>query len=438
MSSRRPKVGRRITTTAESSEDESSSPTVIKALPKSRSKSKSHVSKITFPSVLPGDTSAADDENSEPVFVPRKSALSRKAIERNAAKRAMPIVARGVEQLDLGGRTPGGGGVRYDKEYLEELKRGQQNNDDGRKEDVGPTVEEAMADGAVVVVDEDVEMMPAPPPPMDEGEKEESEDADMELDLARPKDEILVPDEGIVRVMKQRRKERAERALREGKADDFISLDAMDSDQERGDDGVSRQQLLLRPKKKKESRLARDDMAEDEDLADYIEADDKIMYSGSKRERREADRRRKQTIKEALENAAEDDSDVSGDSLRDDFERSQVRAGAFGSAEHAQRGFEAEMEQLAKNPPVVMALPDIGDVVKRLEGALKALEIRKVQTMRQVEMLQAEKGEIAEREKMIQGKLDEFGKMVGKEAGEEKEREVKQDRGLESFGSTPI
>ncbi|TGZ84806.1 hypothetical protein EX30DRAFT_337275 [Ascodesmis nigricans] len=419
MNSRRPKA-RRIPTTASSSEDESPSgktvPVVKKAPRKPRPAVASSSSRLSFA----GDSSAADDENSEPVFVPKKSALSRKAIERNAARKAG--LTRGVEQLQL---TPGAQRISYSKEYLEELKRGQSTD--------GPTPEEAAADGAVVVVDEDVDMMPAPSPPV----HVDNDDTIMEdvsgMELAAPglRKEIVVPDEGMVRVMKQRRKERAETEAKGGK--DFILLNEAASEEDDEDDN----RIVLRPKKKKESRLTRDDLLDDDD-ADFVEPDDKIMFSNSRRERKEAEKRRKQGIRDAIENAAEDDSDASGDSLREEWEREQVRKGAFTNLEHAQKGFEAELEAAAKNPPVVTALPKIGDVVKRLEAMLKTMEIRKAQTERQVEMLIAEKSEIREREEMVQKKLDEVGKVFGAEAGLNTPEPVVAERGLESFGDTPI
>jgi predicted nucleic acid-binding Zn-ribbon protein len=103
---------------------------------------------------------------------------------------------------------------------------------------------------------------------------------------------------------------------------------------------------------------------------------------------------------------------------------------------------EGELEALARNPPTATQLPDIKDVVARLGATLKAMEIRKSSTERQIEMLIQEKKEIKEREEMVQTRL--------KEAGEQYEKLKKEtniggagpegvvDRGLESFGNTPI
>ncbi|KAI5846953.1 nineteen complex-related protein 2-domain-containing protein [Tricharina praecox] len=249
-----------------------------------------------------------------------------------------------------------------------------------------------------------------------------------------------IMDEGLVRVMKARRKERAAAA----KAGDFISLhdDASDED--------GRNEIMLRPKKKKESRLARpDDFNDDDEIANYVDDEERVLLTNSKSARREQERRRKQAIRMTIAEAegADDEgaeSDLSRDSLVEEWERDQIRKGAFSNNEHAAKGLEGELEALARNPPTATALPDIEDVVARLVGTLRAMEIRKAQTARQIEVLVLEKRQIKEREEMVQtrlkeaaGQYEKLRKETGIGGGGAGPEGI-ADRGLESFGNTPI
>jgi hypothetical protein len=358
-----------------------------------------------------GDPTDAD--TSEPAFMPKKSALSRKAMERNAAKKAL-----GLENLSL---TPpsaalGQERVNYSKEYLEELRSVQMV--------ATPTAEGTESGEDAVMVDLT---------------GEEAADVDMaeaggSSAAVTTTGQTQIMDEGLVRVMKARRGR--------AKGRDFISLHDDASDSEGGNE------IMLRPKKKKESRLARaEDFNDDEEIANYVDDAERVLLTNSKSARREQERRRRQAIRETIAEAegADDEgaeSDVSKDSLVEEWERDQIRKGAFSSNDHAPRGLEGELETLARNPPAVMALPEIGDVVKRLEATFKVMEIRKAQTERQIEALVAERREIRGREAMVQTRL--------KEAAGQYERLRKEtgiggagpegvvDRGLESFGSTPI
>jgi hypothetical protein len=388
---------------AEESEDDAPSPVVRKPTPSAATKKKPGSTRLSF-GIDPTD---ADASEPTAAFVPKKSALSRKAMERNAAKKSLGL---GLERLSVTAQER----VEYSKEYLEELRRGQM---------VTPATEQE-EDAVMVDLNGD-----------------EMADVDMAEATAlvpQPTSQTQIMDEGMVRVMKARRKERA--AAAKAGADDFISLN---DDDDRGE-------IMLRPKKKKESRLARmEDFNDDEEIANYVDDAEPVLLTKSKSARREQERRRKQEIRETIAEAegADDEgaeSDVSKDSLVEEWERDQIRKGAFQSKEGAPRGLEAELETLARNPPTAMPLPDMADVVNRLEATLKAMEIRKAQTERQIEALVAEKREIREREGMVQTRI--------KEAAEQYEKLRKEagigaagaggvapvDRGLENFGSTPI
>jgi hypothetical protein len=388
---------------AEESEDDAPSPVVRKPTPSAATKKKPGSTRLSF-GVDPTD---ADASEPTAAFVPKKSALSRKAMARNAAKKSLGLE---LERLSVAAQER----VEYSKEYLEELRR---------RQTVTPATEQE-EDAIMVDLDGD-----------------EMADVDMVEATAlvpQPTSQTQIMDEGMVRVMKARRKERA--AAAKAGADDFISLN---DDDDRGE-------IMLRPKKMKESRLARmEDFNDDEEITNYVDDAEPVLLTKSKSARREQERRRKQEIRETIAEAegADDEgaeSDVSKDSLVKEWERDQIRKGAFQSREGAPRGLEAELEALARNAPAAVPLPDMADVVKRLEATLKAMEIRKAQTERQIEALVAEKREIREREGMVQTRLKEAAEQYEKlrketglgVAGAEGVAPV--DRGLESFGSTPI
>lgn len=244
-----------------------------------------------------------------------------------------------------------------------------------------------------------------------------------------------IMDEGLVRVLKARRAEKATRS----KAGDYISLDG-DDDLDDGDN-----EILLKSKKKKSRLRGLDDGGfDDEEMEKYIE-DERIVLGG-KSAQREQERRRREGIRDTINqaegiNSDEDaDSDFSKDSLAEEWERDQIRKGAFSS--NAPGSIASDLEMLTRQPPNVTPLPSLKDALKRLEDSLAAMEFRKAQTVRQVETLRQEKEEIAQRESMVQDRL--------KKAGEEYEKlrgelgmggggpEGVVSRGLESFGNTPI
>ena len=376
------------------------------------------------------------------VFVPKKSALSRQAMERNAAKKKehkkKPPMGVGMERLAI---APEPERVSYSEEYLAELRSAQ---------------------------------LPPPPPPPDAQEGEEGEgvgdggadgdggddDTAMAVMVDGGGGGTQIMDEGMVRVMKARRAERA--AAAKAGVGDFISLDVS------ADDHGS--ELVLRPtnktKKKKESRLARPDGDDAEEIANYVDDAERVLLlpSSSKAARRQHERRRKQAIADTIAEAeaeagggggggddGDGGSDVSRDSLVEGFERDQIRKGAFAAAAGelagGRHGVEAELDALARNPPAAQALPPIGSVVARLEARLHEVEMHKKLAERQVEMLLREKREIREREDAVQARLKEAGdkyEQLRQDAGHATAAASAAalppagDRGLESFGDTPI
>ncbi|KAA8905469.1 nineteen complex-related protein 2-domain-containing protein [Sphaerosporella brunnea] len=391
---------------AQASDSEDDRPTPVLAIRKKAASSKKSASRLSFFGEG-GDPTDAD--TSEPAFMPKKSALSRKAIERNAAKRAL-----GIERLSIAPQT-----VSYSREDLEELRRGQM---------VTPTTT-----ATEVEEEEDTVMVDLT--------SQGIGDVDMgEAGAVIGAGQTQIMDEGLVRVMKTRRRERA--AAAKAGANDFMSLHDDASDDASGE-------LMIRSRKKKERRLARrEDFDDDEEIAIYVDDAERVLLTNSGSARREQARRRKQAIRETIAEAegADDEgeeSDVSKDSLVEEWERDQIRKGVFGDRGNAPRGLDGELEALARNPPAVTPLPEMSHVVRKLEATLKAMEIRKDRTEKQIEALVAEKKKIRDREQMVQARLKEAAaqyERLRKETGVAPGSEgvVSMDRGLESFGSTPI
>lgn len=353
------------------------------------------------------------DAESAPIFISKKSSLSRKAQERNTARKAG--LAAGVVGMGSLSLTPGQDRVSYSKEYLDELKSAQV---------VVPiSVKQDANDQPIIVSGEDVD--------------EDSEADRDSVTVLCSKKQSEIPDEGLVHVMKQRRKERA--AVARAGGNDFVSLNASDDDDESSE-------LILRSKKKKESRLARSDgLADDDEIENYVNDDERLLLSTNKSLQREQDQRRKQGIRDAIEEAEglldSGDSDASRNSLVDDWERDQIRKGAFSSADIGPKGFEGDLEALAKRPPMITPLPNLINVLARLERKLKEIELRKAQIERRAEDVVQEKSEIRESETKVQEQLTKAAieyEKLRKHSGLSVRPEGVVDRGLESYGSTPI
>lgn len=355
------------------------------------------------------DASTADDEEGE-VFTPRKSALSRKAIEKNAARKSgLSAGVIGIEHLNI---TPSVDRPTYSKEYLEELRS---------NTPTIPLSQQADLDA------EDVDVDGADVP-------EASKDMILTKYGESSKQGTIIPDEGLVRIMKARRAERAAKA----KAGDYISLNAGSND-EGGE--------ILLKSKRKESRIQRadDNMYDEEELEKYVEDDGIVL--GGKAAQRAHDRRRRENIRDAIKEAEgihDDEMDMdsdSRDSLAEEWERDQIKKGDFSNSSGG--GIARDLEMLSRQPPHVTPLPNLDEILQKLEETLAAMEFRKAQTVRQMEALQVEKQEISEREAMVQERLqkagEEYEKLRGSlEIGGSAGGVGVVSRGLESFGNTPI
>ncbi|RDW73083.1 hypothetical protein BP6252_06990 [Coleophoma cylindrospora] len=369
-------------------------------------KKKASSSRLSFGpgEIISGDAAEAleDDE----AFTPKKG-LGRRVIETNAMK------SRPVQRIPI--RDEDDERPTYSKDYLNELKSSTPNTPKDMRT-FGSTIEDdsgfdiSEADGATVV------------------------DMD-ETTVARIPDPAYIPSEAEIREKKERRSRMAHEQ-------DFISLN------DDGRDGRSFDQLSLLPQKKKtETRLVR----EDEDLGEGFDefVDDGRISLGKKQER-EAKRRQRKEMADMIhqaEGSSDDGSDDSDADVRAAFEAAQTRAGMDGLLKPDEKAKAASVEI----PPKITPLPALSECLERLQTTLSTMEQELARRRKKMAELEQEKRDIAAREVEVQELLNQAGQRNTASTGEQIAADLQSapatstgadtmvaDRGLESFGNTPV
>ncbi|KAI9765112.1 MAG: hypothetical protein M1840_007819 [Geoglossum simile] len=358
----------------------------------------------------PGEGVTEDESEgaSSEVFVPKKSSLSRAAIEKNAVRKSLshPVSAdRLPVRVGVADDRPS-----YSKDYLNELKT----STPSTPKDLGSLSNSA----------------------------DEDEDKPDTLDIlekfgvrANVVGSAIIPSEAEIREKKDRR-------ARLAKETEFILL---------GDDGGGNEiSLLLR--KRKESRLVREDEDLGEGFDDFVE--DGGISLGKKAEREQSRRRRaemEELIHEA-EGSSTDDTDESEVERRAEYEAAQTRAGAYTLS----KGDSARTSR-PRTPPKITPLPSLSDSFSRLQSVLSSMEATKSAKVKELEDLLHQKSEIATREVEIQKLLKEAGENyerlraeaglgsgmgdangLGEAIAATLPSQFVVNRGLESFGNSPI
>ncbi len=350
-----------------------------------------------------GGTSMLEDDDSAPavVFTPKKSNLSRQAVEKNALRKSLASTLSSehlpYRQTD---ERPS-----YSKDYLDELKTS------------------------------------TPSTPKDLKSLSDVEDGQSKaLDLAAKfgsdlevRQNSAIPTDAEIREKKERR-------ARLAKEEEYINI----SDDEDESNEIS----LLPRTQKPETRLVRDD----EDIAEGFDefVDDGRIALGRKAER-EQKRRQAAQIRELIneaEGSSDDDTDDSEAERKAAYEAAQTRAGMDGL--HKEDPYARPRRP--KTPPKITPLPTLTSCLERLQANLASMQYAKMQKIKRMEELQREKADIAVREEEIQRLLKEAGENYDKlrnEAGlAEGEYPNEQrmigdgtgtpGRGLESIGHTPV
>jgi hypothetical protein len=374
-------------------------------------KKKPAASRLSFGpgEIISGDDAAALEE--EESFTPKKVA-PRRGVEGNTMRLSLPAYQRGREGEEEERPT-------YSKDYLEELKM------------------------STLSTPKDLQEFPA------KDEEEEGLDASElegatvvepsgELLSRRDEDKAYIPTEAEIAEKKQRR-------ARLAQEQDFISLDD-------GGDRSQISQISMLPTRKKETRLVRDDEDVMEGFEDFV---DDGRISLDKKAQRKAQRQQKKIIAQAIQEAEGSSSEESDDSeaeRRAEYEAAQTRAGMDGLKKH-----DAATQAAALVPPKVTPIPSLSECLARLRTSLSEAEQESTKRSWRMGELVREKAEIIAREQEVQRLLREAGERYSALRGDSSlppvdtadptafpsvgdgfREATSRNRGLESFGNTPV
>ncbi|TGO52533.1 hypothetical protein BOTNAR_0321g00140 [Botryotinia narcissicola] len=373
--------------------------------------------------------SGSDAENLEDdeSFTLVKKPLLGKVTEGNTKKlnTRLPLPMRTRDEDGDGDGDSDMGRPSYSKDYLKELKSSQAS---------------AMRELA------DVEVGGGEEPFLDASELEGA----MVVDLHGNGDIVgglggsaaIIPTEAEIREKKERR-------ARMAREKDFISLNDDEPD-------GGRITSLLPRQKKAESRLVRDDEEIMEGFEEFV--DDGRISLGKKQEREEKRRRKKEMadLIQQAEGSSDEESDDSEAERRAAYEAAQTRAGMDGLHKHDDAAAAREENQV---PARITPIPVLSECLERLQNTLSTMELELSKRKKKIEEGEKEKLEIAKREQEVQVLLTQAGQryaalkadasikelemndvkdLVDASSEMAKEKIGGGDRGLESFGNTPV
>ena len=326
----------------------------------------------------PGGTSMVEDDDSggSIVFTPKKSNLSRQAVEKNALRKTIAnnISSEHPPFRQIEDRPS------YSADHLNELKTS------------------------------------TPSTPKDLRSQSDIDDNSKALDLiskfgsdlAFQDSSSAIPTDGEIREKKERR-------ARLAKEQDFINLSDEDAQEQEDSDGERSLLPYAKQKssKKEETRLVRDD----EDIAegfDEFVSDGRIAL-GRKAEREQ--KRRNEAAMRDLINEAEGGND-SADSEDDDseaerhaaYEAAQTRKGMDG----LRREDQSTKPRRPRTPPRITPLPTLAGCLEKLKQRLAGMEYARMQKSRRLEEIKKEMEDITIREEEIQQLLKETGERYEK------------------------
>ncbi|KAF8469689.1 nineteen complex-related protein 2-domain-containing protein [Kalaharituber pfeilii] len=448
----------------ESSEEEPSRPVVVKKKPGTSTPTaanspgspavrppKPKRPPITITAAEPSSRLSFTDDpahnDADTSFTIKKSALSRKALERSALARAGARTLPLPHLPDDSGAESSGSTGLYSKEYLEELRSATPS---------APVPSKGAGDGDG---DTDVVMQDSTPAEDPLGTLSKFGTT---ATAAAASSSTSIPDPALVKALKARRAAAAVAAAdpKSGISKDYISLaPGSESDS----DPASRSQ------KKKHSRLTHPtsflDEDDDPELASFVNDPAprhpatavnpaRIVLTSALSSRRNAELEektsRRDRIQEALAQVSDSDSDglsaessaFSSRAPSPDRENDLLKATWLDtqlSRISGVPGSERQMtleDRLAYQPPNIPPLPSLDSSVKRLETLLAEMVKIRDRTVMRVEEIRMEKGEIGRRKAEVQEGLRRVGaeyERLERELGG-KISEVKGERGLEDLG----
>ena len=354
-----------------------------------------------------------DGDDAPAVFTPKKSHLSRQAIEKNALRKSLaanlssePVTLRQTDDRPS-----------YTADALNELKTSTPSTPKELRSQSDVDPEEGKA-----------------------------------LDLAAKfGSHLLVRDSTSAIPTEAEIREKKERRARLAKEQDFIGLDDNDAEVEDEDSDGERSLLPYAKQKPKneETRLVRDD----EDIAegfDEFVSDGRIALG--KKAEREQKRRHEAEIRELINQAeggsgSDSSKDASETERKAAYEAAQTRKGMDG----LDRGEDKVKPRRPRTPPRITPLPTLGACLERLRDQLAGTQYALMVKRKRMEEIQKEKADILAREGEIQRLLKETAERYEKlrnEVGEGDNggkangqmqvigNEGMGGRGLEDWGNT--
>ncbi|CAK1363132.1 hypothetical protein CB0940_04752 [Cercospora beticola] len=348
-----------------------------------------------------GPTSVEEDDADDgTVVTPKRSGLSRVAIQRNASKRSSLLAS----QLPRRSPEPDDDRPSYSADALRELK------------DSTPSTPKQLST---------VEGLATGTQALDLSSK-------FGDSLARH-DQSSTGASAIPSAAEIAEKKARRARLAKEEAAEYISLDPDDPnlDDEDLDENVMRDdrgRLVLKPKDKyglSESRLVHEDEDIMENFDEFTE-DGKISLG--RRAEAEAARKRKEDMAAQIaeaEGASDNDSDDSERARTDAFVANQTRHGTY-----AQNATDDDATSpRPKTPPIVTPLPSLDSMIERLRAQLSEMQTSRMRNLQEMEALQREKINLAEQEVRIQRSLKETA---------EKFEALRKEKGVEGSGQSGL
>ncbi|KAF2253148.1 hypothetical protein BU26DRAFT_547709 [Trematosphaeria pertusa] len=359
----------------------------------------------------PGESDANDgDESSDAaVATPKKSNLSRIAIEKNAQLRARSPLVPEASRPSLDEDRPS-----YSKDYLAELR----NSTPTTPKDLKPTEEEEEETRAL-----DIASKFGPT-----------------ATISIEPETSAIPTEAEILEKKARRRRLAKEQRAYDEDDDKPWASDDDGDAEFR---THKNEISLRPKEKyAETRLVHEDEDMAEGFDEYVE-DGKISLD--RKSEREAEQKRRVEIAELIKDAEggsdDDGSDDSEEERNAAFAAAQARAGRYGQKDQ-------DKEDGARTPPRITPLPDLGEVLHSLQSDIWAKQQRREVILKKLEELRENKVKIEERRQYLQEQLQKTGEeyerlrqeagMPALPANGAAGSKLITERGLDSLGTTPL
>jgi len=358
-----------------------------------------------------------DDGDSEPaVFTPKKSNLSRQAVEKNALRKSLAAnVSANHLPLRHTDERPS-----YSVDHLNELKTS------------------------------------TPSTPKDLGSRSDIENQDSRtLDLAAKfGSDLIVKDSNSAIPTDAEIREKKERRARLAKEQDFISLNDDDADPaEEEDDASSNDERSLLPyaqqktSKKEETRLVRDD----EELAEGF---DEFVSDGRIALGKKAEREQKRRHEAEMRNMIDEAEGVGSDDSEDDSEAERKAAYEAAQTKKGMDGLHKDEEKVKprrpRTPPKITPLPTLSGCVEKFKDQLAAKQYSMNLKERRLQEIKKEREDIKTRQEEVQSLLKETGERYeklraeadseiqatnGLGAGPMVRREGITERGLETLGS---